>query len=66
MPGKIFKILLDSGQVVTKGDPVLIVEAMKMQHEITSGVDGVVAEVFVKLDQQVAANDMMIDITEVE
>ncbi|MDC3401614.1 acetyl-CoA carboxylase biotin carboxylase subunit [Alphaproteobacteria bacterium] len=66
MHGRIVELFVTVGDEVEAGTRLAIVEAMKMQHEITSGVDGVVAEVFVKLDQQVAANDMMIDITEVE
>lgn len=53
MPGKIFKILLDIGKEVSKGDPVIIVEAMKMEHTIRAPQDGVVKEIFFKEGDQV-------------
>ena len=46
MPGKIFKILKKSGEAVSKGDTVLIVEAMKMEHSIRATRDGKITEVF--------------------
>ncbi|HXH31080.1 MAG TPA: acetyl-CoA carboxylase biotin carboxyl carrier protein subunit [Bacteriovoracaceae bacterium] len=49
MPGKIFKILKVAGSEVKKGDPILILEAMKMEHSIRSDKDGKVKEIFYKV-----------------
>ncbi len=45
MPGVILKILVKPGDVVTKGAPLLILEAMKMEHQIVAGRDGRVVSV---------------------
>jgi len=45
MPGVVLKILVRPGDVVSKGAPLLILEAMKMEHQIVAPRDGVVASV---------------------
>lgn len=48
MPGKIVKILVKPGDEVKAGQPLLIMEAMKMENEIRSAFKETVKEVFVK------------------
>ena len=45
MPGKVVAVMVEAGDAVKKGAPLLILEAMKMEHTITSPRDGKVAEV---------------------
>jgi 3-methylcrotonyl-CoA carboxylase alpha subunit len=45
MPGKIVALLVQPGAVVERGAPLVIMEAMKMEHTITAPRDGVVAEI---------------------
>ena len=45
MPGLVLKILVKQGDVVAKGAPLLILEAMKMEHQITAPKDGKVIAV---------------------
>ena len=45
MPGKIIAIKVSKGQLVTAGDTVLILEAMKMEQEIKSSICGTVSEI---------------------
>jgi biotin carboxyl carrier protein len=45
MPGLVLKILVRKGDVVAKGAPLLILEAMKMEHQIVAPRDGVIAAV---------------------
>ena len=45
MPGLVLKILVRPGDVVTKGAPLLILEAMKMEHQIVAPRDGEIAAV---------------------
>ncbi len=45
MPGVVLRILVSVGDVVTKGAPLLILEAMKMEHQISAGHDGTIASV---------------------
>jgi len=45
MPGVVLKILVKEGDAVTKGKPLLILEAMKMEHQIVAPRDGTVAAI---------------------
>ncbi len=45
MPGLVLKILVKQGDVVAKGAPLLILEAMKMEHQIVAPKDGTVAAI---------------------
>ena len=45
MPGKIFKVNVNAGAAVKKGDVLLVLEAMKMENEICAPQDGTVATV---------------------
>lgn len=53
MPGKIFKVLKREGEEVKLGDPVLILEAMKMEHTIKAQQDGVVKKIHFEEGAQV-------------
>jgi 3-methylcrotonyl-CoA carboxylase alpha subunit len=54
MPGKVVAVLVKNGQEVRKGDPLVIMEAMKMEHTISAPSDGVVEEVLYQVGDQVA------------
>lgn len=53
MPGKVVRILLETGAEVEKGDGVLVVEAMKMQNELQARRAGTVKAVYVSVGQRV-------------
>jgi 3-methylcrotonyl-CoA carboxylase alpha subunit len=53
MPGKIVAVLIRNGQTVTKGAPLITMEAMKMEHTIVAVEDGVVDEVLFNEGDQV-------------
>jgi 3-methylcrotonyl-CoA carboxylase alpha subunit len=53
MPGSVLKILVAPGDQVTKGAPLLILEAMKMEHQITAPRDGTVASIHCKEGEMV-------------
>jgi 3-methylcrotonyl-CoA carboxylase alpha subunit len=54
MPGKVVAVLASAGQEVKKGDALVIMEAMKMEHTIAAPTDGVVEEVLYQVGDQVA------------
>ncbi|HYD62162.1 MAG TPA: acetyl/propionyl/methylcrotonyl-CoA carboxylase subunit alpha [Noviherbaspirillum sp.] len=53
MPGKIVAVLVDKGKTVEKGAPLLIMEAMKMEHTITAPANGTVEDLLYAVDDQV-------------
>ena len=55
MPGRVLRILVAEGEAVEKNQPVLIIEAMKMENEMKAPADGVVASVLVQEGQTVEA-----------
>ena len=54
MPGKVVAVLVASGKTVAKGEPLVIMEAMKMEHTIAAPSDGLVEEVLYQVGDQVA------------
>jgi propionyl-CoA carboxylase alpha chain len=59
MPGTVVAVRADPDDHVGAGQPVLVLEAMKMQHTITAPYDGVVGEIPVKVGDQVAAGAVL-------
>lgn len=62
LAGNIFKVLVKPGQQVNEGDTVLILEAMKMETEISAPKSGVVADVNVGEGDSVAVGDVLLTI----
>jgi biotin carboxyl carrier protein len=62
MPGKIVDILVEAGAKVKEGEALLILEAMKMQNEIASPVSGIVKKVYIKQDEIVNKEDLLVEI----
>jgi len=62
MPGIVREVLVQPGQDVARGAPLLILEAMKMQNEVRADADGRVAEVHVKAGTTVAKGDPLVTI----
>ncbi|MBS4023436.1 MAG: biotin/lipoyl-binding protein [Dethiobacter sp.] len=60
MPGVILNVLVSSGQSVKIGDVLLILEAMKMENEVTASTAGVVKEVAVSKGSNVNTGDLMV------
>jgi propionyl-CoA carboxylase alpha chain len=59
MPGTVVRVAVEAGQTVSTGDPVLVLEAMKMQHTVSAPYAGVVTEVNVKPGAQVASGEVL-------
>jgi biotin carboxyl carrier protein len=63
-PGKVRKILLQAGAVITSGTPILMVEAMKMEFAIKATSDGTVKMIFVEEGMILTPGQMLIDFEE--
>ena len=53
MPGKVIAVMVQPGQQVAKGAPLLVLEAMKMEHTITAPAGGMVKEIHFAAGEQV-------------
>ena len=62
LAGNIFKVHVELGAVVEEGDPLLVVEAMKMETVISAPRSGTVTDVFVSEGDAVAVGDAMVAI----
>ena len=62
MPGLVVSLRVSAGDVVAAGQPVIVVEAMKMQNELTAQHAGVVSDVMVTERQSVAAGQPLMRI----
>lgn len=55
MPGKILGVKAQTGQAVTKGEAIIVLEAMKMENEIVAPSDGTIASINVSVGDSVEA-----------
>jgi len=62
MPGTVTKILVKSGDAVTENQPLMILEAMKMENEIVAPKAGTVGDIIATLNQSVNSGDGLISI----
>ena len=62
MPGTVTKILVKDGDTVTENQPLMILEAMKMENEIVAPKAGTIGQVFATLNQNVNSGDNLISI----
>ena len=60
MPGRIVSIKVREGEAITVGSPVLVLEAMKMQNEIVSTIDGTVREIRVSEGDLVESGEIVV------
>lgn len=60
MDGAVTALMIDTGQPVKKGQTLLVIEAMKMEHLVKADLDGIVAEVLVQKGQQVKGKQRLV------
>ena len=60
MPGKIVRVLVEQGRQVEAGDPLVVVEAMKMQNELKSPKAGTVSELRAEAGATVNAGEVLV------
>ena len=62
MPGKLLDVLVREGSPILRGEPLVILEAMKMQNEIQSPVNGRIVKVHAKPNTNVMKDDVLVEI----
>ncbi len=62
MPGNIVDVMVSTGQKVKAGDPVLVIEAMKMENEIQASISGTVIALFVTKGDTVTPDQALLEI----
>ncbi len=60
MPGRVVKLLVAQGDAVKTGDPLLVVEAMKMENRVQAPIAGAVATIYVKEGDEVNPDETLI------
>jgi biotin carboxyl carrier protein len=60
MPGRVLRVLVAAGESVTAGQPLVVLEAMKMENELKSPQDGVVSGIAVVAGQPVSAGEVLL------
>jgi biotin carboxyl carrier protein len=60
MPGKIVRVLVDAGERVAPRQPVVVVEAMKMENELRASREGTIAEIHVRQGMSVDAGALLL------
>ena len=66
MPGKIIQIFTTAGAAVSKGDPLVVMEAMKMEHTLTAFIDGIIGDIFHEVGDQVDEGTILVRMEESE
>lgn len=61
LPGKVIKVLVAEGQVVKRGDTLMVIESMKMENNIAAQNDGVVRAIMVAADQSILQGDPLLE-----
>jgi biotin carboxyl carrier protein len=60
MPGRVIDVRVEPGQQVREGQTLVILEAMKMEHEVSAPHDGIVRTVQVEVGGQVEAGEVLV------
>ena len=60
IPGTVLKVLVKEGEKLEKNKPLMVIEAMKMETNVVSNVDGVVDKIYVKENQIVESGELII------
>jgi 3-methylcrotonyl-CoA carboxylase alpha subunit len=62
MPGQVLQVMVSAGEAVRRGQPLMIIEAMKMEHTIVAPTDGVVEAVHFVGGERVEEGALLLDL----
>ncbi|MBC8270211.1 MAG: biotin/lipoyl-binding protein [Rhodospirillaceae bacterium] len=62
MPGRVVQVSVKAGDQVKIGDPLIVLEAMKMEHTISAPASGIVGEVFFAVDDRVEEGALLLSL----
>lgn len=62
MPGLLLRMLVEPGETVSRGQGLVVLEAMKMENELSAPADGVIAAVHAEAGTSVAKNDLLVEL----
>ncbi len=66
MPGKIVDIFVSEGDLINAGEPVLSLEAMKMQNELVAECNGIIRKIHVSQNQTVMQDELLVEISSID
>jgi 3-methylcrotonyl-CoA carboxylase alpha subunit len=66
MPGTVVLVTVRAGDTVEKGQVLMVLEAMKMKHQISASAAGTVTNIFVGEGEQVANGHLLLQLEDVE
>jgi biotin carboxyl carrier protein len=61
LQGKVLKVVVAEGQVVKRGDTLMVIESMKMENNIAAQADGVVRKIMVAAEQNILQGDALLE-----
>ena len=59
MPGKVIQIIVKEGQKIKVGDPLVVIESMKMENTISSEVNGTIESINIQIDDNVQFDQVL-------
>jgi biotin carboxyl carrier protein len=62
MPGLVVAIKVTPGDTVQAGQPLLVMEAMKMENAITASYNGTVTKIYVREGDSISEGDLLVDV----
>ena len=63
MPGRVVEVLAQEGDQVSRGQPVLVLEAMKMENELKAPCDGTISKVYVSQGESVDSGASLLEVS---
>lgn len=66
MDGAVIDVLIEPGARIQQGDTLVVLEAMKMEHPVKAGRDGIAGQLLVSKGDQVRRNQLLMEVTTID